>query len=163
VLALLPGFRRAKRRCDCNRGAHHRPPSRAACYLDGTANDVDWAYNELTGELLPTEGFNAAHKHKVVPSRKLRAICATVALAYIPDGERVYVSIDGDAFDPMIVFRAPRPSAVAGSSTTKPKTSCGGSQALRRAATPPTTQANATVRKQLNTLVTRLFITDTKS
>jgi agmatinase len=38
----------------------------------------------------------------VFPLRKLRAIGATAALAHIPDGERVYVSIDVDGFDPSI-------------------------------------------------------------
>src|ERR1700758_4394011 len=38
----------------------------------------------------------------VVPLRKFRAIGAPAALAHIPDGERVYVSIDIDSFDPSI-------------------------------------------------------------
>ena len=38
----------------------------------------------------------------VVPLRKLRAKGAAASLAHIPDGERVYVSIDIDSFDPSI-------------------------------------------------------------
>src|ERR1700745_123783 len=43
-----------------------------------------------------------AYGTHVVPLRKFRAIGATAALAHIPDGERVYVSIDIDSFDPSI-------------------------------------------------------------
>src|SRR5258708_38478904 len=38
----------------------------------------------------------------VVPLRKFRAQGAVASLAHIPDGERVYVSIDIDSFDPSI-------------------------------------------------------------
>ena len=38
----------------------------------------------------------------MVPLRKFRAVGASAALAHIPDGERVYVSIDIDSFDPSI-------------------------------------------------------------
>jgi agmatinase len=38
----------------------------------------------------------------VASTRKLRAQGAAVSLAHIPDGERVYVSIDVDGFDPSI-------------------------------------------------------------
>lgn len=43
-----------------------------------------------------------AYGTHVVPLRKFRAIGANAALAHIPDRERVYVSIDIDAFDPSI-------------------------------------------------------------
>jgi agmatinase len=43
-----------------------------------------------------------AYGTHVVPLRKFRAIGAKAALAHIPDGERVYVSIDIDSFDPSI-------------------------------------------------------------
>lgn len=48
--------------------------------------------------------FDAARRYgtHVVPLRKLRAQGAGLSLAHIPDGERVYVSIDIDAFDPSI-------------------------------------------------------------
>jgi agmatinase len=43
-----------------------------------------------------------AYGTHVVPLRKYRAIGAKAALAHISDGERVYVSIDIDSFDPSI-------------------------------------------------------------
>jgi len=43
-----------------------------------------------------------AYGTRVVSLRKLRSIGAVAALAHIPDGERVYVSIDIDSFDPSI-------------------------------------------------------------
>ncbi|WP_198026612.1 agmatinase [Bradyrhizobium sp. ARR65] len=43
-----------------------------------------------------------AYGTHVVPLRKFRAVGARAALAHIPDGERVYVSIDIDSFDPSI-------------------------------------------------------------
>ena len=43
-----------------------------------------------------------AYGTHVVPLRKFRSIGAKAALAHIPDGERVYVSIDIDSFDPSI-------------------------------------------------------------
>ena len=43
-----------------------------------------------------------AYGTHVVPLRKFRAIGAKLALAHIADGERVYVSIDIDSFDPSI-------------------------------------------------------------
>src|SRR3982074_2600845 len=43
-----------------------------------------------------------AYGSHVVPLRKLRAQGAAASLAHIPDGERVYVSIDIDSFDPSI-------------------------------------------------------------
>jgi agmatinase len=43
-----------------------------------------------------------AYGTHVVPLRKFRLIGAKAALAHIPDGERVYVSIDIDSFDPSI-------------------------------------------------------------
>jgi agmatinase len=43
-----------------------------------------------------------AYGTHVVPLRKFRSIGATAALAHIPDGERVYVSIDIYSFDPSI-------------------------------------------------------------
>jgi agmatinase len=48
--------------------------------------------------------FEAAKAYgtQVVPLRKFRAIGTKAALAHIADGERVYVSIDIDCFDPSI-------------------------------------------------------------
>jgi agmatinase len=43
-----------------------------------------------------------AYGTHVVPLRKFRSIGAAAALSHIPDGERVYVSIDIDSFDPSI-------------------------------------------------------------
>ena len=43
-----------------------------------------------------------AYGTHVVPLRKFRAIGAKAALAHVPDGERIYVSIDIDSFDPSI-------------------------------------------------------------
>jgi agmatinase len=43
-----------------------------------------------------------AYGTHVVPLRKLRSQGAAASLAHIPDGERVYVSIDIDSFDPSI-------------------------------------------------------------
>ena len=43
-----------------------------------------------------------AYGTHVVPLRKVRAQGAVASLAHIPDGERVYVSIDIDSFDPSI-------------------------------------------------------------
>jgi agmatinase len=43
-----------------------------------------------------------AYGTHIVPLRKFRSIGAKAALAHIPDGERVYVSIDIDSFDPSI-------------------------------------------------------------
>lgn len=47
------------------------------------------------------EAAKACGTH-VVPLRKFRAIGAKAALAHIPIGERIYVSIDIDSFDPSI-------------------------------------------------------------
>jgi len=43
-----------------------------------------------------------AYGTNVVSLRRFRTIGAAAALAHIPDGERVYVSIDIDSFDPSI-------------------------------------------------------------
>jgi agmatinase len=43
-----------------------------------------------------------AYGTQVVSLRKFRSIGAKAALSHIPDGERVYVSIDIDSFDPSI-------------------------------------------------------------
>lgn len=46
---------------------------RVACYFDDMVGDLDWAYNEFTGELLAIKEFNAAHDHvKLGPVRGLR-------------------------------------------------------------------------------------------
>ena len=52
---------------------HERLLPRVACYLDDMVGDVDWAYNEFTGELLAIKEFNAAHEHrKIAPVNGLR-------------------------------------------------------------------------------------------
>lgn len=46
---------------------------RVACYFDDTVGDIDWAYNDFTGELLAIREFNERHQHlKVAPVRGLR-------------------------------------------------------------------------------------------
>jgi hypothetical protein len=46
---------------------------RVACYFDDMVGDVDWAYNEFTGELLAIKEFNSAHDHvKIAPVNGLR-------------------------------------------------------------------------------------------
>lgn len=46
---------------------------RVACYLDDTVGDIDYAYNEFTGELLAISEFNATHPSiKIAPVRGLR-------------------------------------------------------------------------------------------
>jgi hypothetical protein len=51
--------------------AHLLP--RVVCYFDDMVGDVDWAYNEFTGELLAIKEFNEAHKDiKLAPVQGLR-------------------------------------------------------------------------------------------
>jgi hypothetical protein len=46
---------------------------RVACYLDDITGDIDWAFNEFTGELLAINEFNAAHDDiKIAPVKGLR-------------------------------------------------------------------------------------------
>jgi hypothetical protein len=46
---------------------------RVACYFDDMAGDIDWAYNEFSGELLAIAEFNAAHRNmKIAQVRGLR-------------------------------------------------------------------------------------------
>lgn len=46
---------------------------RVVCYFDDMVGDIDWAYNEFTGELLAINEFNAAHKDiKLGPVQGLR-------------------------------------------------------------------------------------------
>jgi hypothetical protein len=46
---------------------------RVACYFDDTVGDIDWAYNEFTGELLAIREFNDTHDDmKIAPVRGLR-------------------------------------------------------------------------------------------
>jgi hypothetical protein len=46
---------------------------RVACYFDDMVGDIDWAYNEFTGELLAIKEFNAMHEHlKIAPVNGLR-------------------------------------------------------------------------------------------
>ncbi len=46
---------------------------RVACYFDDMVGDIDWAYNEFTGELLAITEFNATHPSiKIAPVRGLR-------------------------------------------------------------------------------------------
>jgi hypothetical protein len=46
---------------------------RVACYVDDMVGDIDWAYNEFTGELLAIKEFNAQHEHiKIAPVSGLR-------------------------------------------------------------------------------------------
>jgi hypothetical protein len=55
-------------------GHRHLLP-RTACYFDDTVGDVDWAYNEFTGELLAIKEFNATHEHmKIAPVNGLRFV-----------------------------------------------------------------------------------------
>jgi hypothetical protein len=46
---------------------------RVACYVDDMVGDIDWAYNEFTGELLAIKEFNANHESiKIAPVSGLR-------------------------------------------------------------------------------------------
>jgi hypothetical protein len=46
---------------------------RVACYFDDMVGDIDWAYNEFTGELLAIKEFNAEHENiKIAPVSGLR-------------------------------------------------------------------------------------------
>jgi hypothetical protein len=46
---------------------------RVACYFDDMVGDIDWAYNEFTGELLAIKEFNAKHEGiKIAPVSGLR-------------------------------------------------------------------------------------------
>lgn len=46
---------------------------RVNCFLDDMAGDIDWAYNEFTGELLAVKEFNDTHPAiKIAPVRGLR-------------------------------------------------------------------------------------------
>jgi len=46
---------------------------RVACYFDDMVGDIDWAYNEFTGELLAIKEFNASHESiKIAPVSGLR-------------------------------------------------------------------------------------------
>jgi len=46
---------------------------RVACYFDDMVGDIDWAYNEFTGELLAVKEFNAKHESiKIAPVSGLR-------------------------------------------------------------------------------------------
>jgi hypothetical protein len=46
---------------------------RVACYFDDMVGDIDWAYNEFTGELLAIKEFNANHESiKIAPVSGLR-------------------------------------------------------------------------------------------
>jgi hypothetical protein len=46
---------------------------RVACYFDDMVGDIDWAYNEFTGELLAIKEFNAQHNDiKIAPVNGLR-------------------------------------------------------------------------------------------
>ena len=46
---------------------------RVTCYFDDIVGDIEWAYNEFSGELLAIKEFNDAHAHiKIAPVRGLR-------------------------------------------------------------------------------------------
>ncbi len=46
---------------------------RVACYFDDMTGDIDYAYNDFTGELLAVNEFNAEHENiKIAPARGLR-------------------------------------------------------------------------------------------
>ena len=48
---------------------------RVVCYLDDMAGDIDWAFNDFTGELLAVHEFNAAHADiKIAPVQGLRFV-----------------------------------------------------------------------------------------
>ncbi len=63
---------------------------RVVCYLDDISGDIDYAYNEFTGELLAVKEFNESHADiKVAPVRGLR-----YARPHIPRSwhDQVYVA-----------------------------------------------------------------------
>lgn len=46
---------------------------RVSCYADDMVGDIDWAFNEFTGELLAIKEFNSGHQHiKIAPANGLR-------------------------------------------------------------------------------------------
>jgi hypothetical protein len=52
---------------------HQHLLPRVACYFDDMVGDIDWAYNEFTGELLAIKEFNAEHENiKIAPVSGLR-------------------------------------------------------------------------------------------
>lgn len=52
---------------------HQHLLPRVVCYVDDMTGDLDWAYNDFTGELLAINEFNAAHADiKLAPARGLR-------------------------------------------------------------------------------------------
>jgi hypothetical protein len=52
---------------------HSRLLPRVACYFDDMVGDIDWAYNEFTGELLAIKEFNDDHTTvKIAPVNGLR-------------------------------------------------------------------------------------------
>jgi hypothetical protein len=53
--------------------SHRYVLPRVACYFDDMVGDIDWAYNEFTGELLAIKEFNAEHENiKIAPVSGLR-------------------------------------------------------------------------------------------
>lgn len=62
---------------------------RVACYFDDMVGDIDWAYNEFTGELLAIKEFNAAHHDmKLAPVQGLRFFGKTPQLWH----EQIFVA-----------------------------------------------------------------------
>lgn len=56
---------------------------RVACYVDDMVGDVDWAYNDYTGELLAIREFNNGHEHiKVASVRGLRFFAERIPLQW---------------------------------------------------------------------------------
>jgi len=63
---------------------------RIASYFDDMVGDIDWAYDEFTGELLAISEFNAGHPdNKVAPVRGLR-----FSFGRLPQGwhEQIFVA-----------------------------------------------------------------------
>src|SRR5690606_22698930 len=80
----------------------HGSPMRRSSELAHVKGITTLAPRNMAAVSLKDYEAAIAYGTHIVPMRKLRAQGAAASLAHIPDGERVYVSIDIDAFDPSI-------------------------------------------------------------
>ncbi len=80
---------------------HGRPMRRASEMSHVTGITTLAPHNMASVSRKDYEAAKAYGTH-VVPLRRLRRQGAAASLAHLPDGQRVYVSIDIDAFDPSI-------------------------------------------------------------
>lgn len=87
--------------CFRHHGGHGGPMRRASEMSQVKGITTLGPHNMAAVSRKDWEASKAYGTH-VVPLRKVRAQGAVASLAHIPDGERVYVSIDIDSFDPSI-------------------------------------------------------------